>query len=281
MTDKARFRFSRLTIMVLLAAGLSPLAWAQSDSPDPEPADDAAGEQNVLPFADQIIAAYVEALGGEGAITSHSTIHATGTVEDIVKGRTGALDYRNGTGNRMFMKVEFPDETLAAGCDGEISWTINPTLGPIIFGPPSERNAFNFDLHRAVHYDRHFESMESVARVTFDGKPCYKVRIFDREGRGFHQYFDVETGLKAGTERVTRLEKGDITEAEIFRSWKEFDGVKVPTRTFTRISGQGRNDELIQVVNYNTVEFDSLTDEDFALPEVVAEAAQEKQRAGD
>lgn len=227
-----------------------------------------------LPSAQEIIADYVEALGGEEAITSHQTMHATGTVEDMTKGRTGALDYRIGTGQRMFMKVEFPDETLAAGCTGDVAWRVHPAVGPIIFGAPDERNAFNFDMHRAANYDKHFQSMQTIGRVVFDGRPCYKLRIFDNIDRGFHEYFDVETGLKAGVEKITEYEKGDMTSAEILRDYKEFDGVMVPTRAFTRLTGQGKQNELIQIVTYEEVSFDTLSDEDFEMPDAVKQAAE-------
>lgn len=226
-------------------------------------------EQAFLPSFQQVLRNHVNARGGPEAILEKETLIARGTYDTFDDGRTAIVEYRAGTDMRQFMKIEFPGEMLLAGCDGEERWRITPEMGALVMGPPEGRTRMNYDIHRDLRYTSYFPNIEVIGLAIFDDRECYEVRMTGRSGRsGLMEYYDVETGLRAGSKKTIRLESGLGEEMEVLRNWKEVDGVKYPMTQLTYIRRPGRLEPvLLTRLNFDSLKWNTLNDEHFAVPE--------------
>jgi len=225
--------------------------------------------QQMLPTAEEVIDRHIEARGGYEAIEEKTTLSAKGTYETFDDGRTAVVEYRSATGLRQYMRVEFSGERLIAGCDGEERWRITPQFGAIILGPPTGRNKRNYDLHRDLRYHRYFPRLEVSGITLFDDRECYEVRLTGRAGReGLREYFDVKTGLKAGSRKSIALSDGLGDEIEVYRDWEDVDGVKMPMTQMTLVRTPGQaSPKLLTRLRFETLEWNTLDDDSFEIPE--------------
>ena len=80
-----------------------------------------------LPTPQQLVAKYVEAIGGEKAIRATTSMYTTGTMEMGAMGMSGAVEISVKAPNRMLMRMELPSiGVITTGFDGEVAWMDNP-----------------------------------------------------------------------------------------------------------------------------------------------------------
>ena len=76
-------------------------------------------------------------------------------------------------------------------------------------------------------------------------------------------YFDAETGLIAGMEATAVTNMGEITSVTEMQEYKEFGGIKYPTKTVIKTMGQQ------QILTLDSIVVDELEEGVFDLPEQI------------
>ena len=99
---------------------------------------------------------------------------------------------------------------FAEGYDGEVGWDLQPMMGPSLAeGFTLQQRKAAYDLAR--YAPELFEKIETVARESYEGKDCYKLRLLlkrfesddpdiadekkSKDYREYVEYFDVESGF--------------------------------------------------------------------------------------
>ncbi len=217
-----------------------------------------------VPAARQVVDRYVEALGGEAAIRAHETMVMTGSMEMVGQGMSAEMKIMAMAPNKMKMEITIPGlGNIQSGFDGEVGWSLNPMTGPMVLeGKELTQAMRQADFYSALHGEHLYQSMTNSGQVDFEGKPCWKLDLVTASGDAVTEYFNVETGLIDGMTQTQETQMGEVTVTTVTSDYKEFDGVKAPTRMAATM-GPGMEQAFV----INSIAFDGVTEADFALPD--------------
>jgi hypothetical protein len=102
--------------------------------------------------------------------------------------------------------------------------------------------------------------MKTVEKTTFDGRPCYKVSLIRKDGSEDFDFYDVESGLKAGAIGTRESQMGPMSVTQVTTDYQKFAGLLVPTTLKQTAMG------VDQVLKLTTIEFDNVPPSTFDLP---------------
>jgi hypothetical protein len=218
-----------------------------------------------LPSPQQIIERYVEASGGEKAIRSTQSMHATGRMEMPAMGMTAQVQVSTSAPDRLLMVMDLPNVgALRSGFDGTVGWMENPMTGPMLLeGDQLGDLMRQADFYVDLRYAELYPTMETVAKEEFAGQPAYKVRLVDSDGKETIEYFSVDSGLKLGFEGEQTSEMGTVYVTTELSDYKEVEGRTVPMTQTSKMMGM----EMKMVLE--TVVFDQVDPSVYALPETI------------
>ncbi|MEO8076844.1 MAG: hypothetical protein ABI818_10970 [Acidobacteriota bacterium] len=216
-----------------------------------------------MPSARSIIDRHVAAVGGRQAILSHSSSHAVGTMTIPGSGISGALDIYSAKPNKSLTKINLGGiGEMLEGFDGTVGWGVNPVTGAMLAqGKELEERMFDAAFYSDLQENGRYASMKTVEKTTFEGRPCYKLSLVKKDGSEDFDYYDVETGLKAGATATREMQQmGPAVVTQIHSEYKKFGGVLVPT--VMKQSAMG----VQQVITITSVEFDNVPPAAFEPP---------------
>jgi hypothetical protein len=253
-------------VLAPLLAGsvaLDAQAPAPAQAPKPPAAEAKAPEPAAkLPSARSIIDRYITAIGGRKAILSHSSSHATGTMSVPGSGMTGTLDIYGAKPNKSLVKITIGGiGEVLEGFDGKIGWSISPMTGPrLTEGKELEEKMFDADFYSDLHEEGRYTSMTTVDKVTFEGRSCYKISLIRKSGAEDFDFYDVETGLKAGAIGNRESQMGKMNVTQVHSDYKKFGGLLVPTTLKQSAMG------VQQILTLTSIEFDKVDPSVFVPP---------------
>ncbi len=233
-------RISRLSAAVALAVLPAATAYAQD-----------------LPTAADVVARYVEAIGGRAAIESYTSLRSTGVVEVVGQGLVGDLEVYMAAPDKAVHTVSFSAVGVETrvGYDGEVGWSIDTMMGErLLTGGELEQLVNESDFYSDLHDPSRFSQMETVGSEEFDGKSAHKVKLVYQSGQERFEYFDAETGLMIGVEGVQDTMMGSINVVTYLRDYRDFGGVLRPAVMLQEM-GPGQSLQLtVEMVEYDTVD---------------------------
>lgn len=253
-------RSAALALASALAAAPAVLA-GQTPQAQPAPAPEAAKSAE-LPSARSIIDRHVRAIGGRKAILSHTSLHATGTMTVAGSGITGVLHVYGAKPNKSLVKIGLGGiGELLEGFDGTTGWTLNPVTGPMLAqGKELEEKKFDADFYSDLHESGRYVSMKTVEKTTFEGRPCYKLSLVRKNGDEDFDYYDVETGLKAGATGTRESPMGPLSLTQTHSDYRKFGDLLISTTMNQTAMG------VQQVLTITMVEFDNVPPSMFEPP---------------
>jgi hypothetical protein len=198
----------------------------------------AGAAAQAAPTARQIIDRYVAATGGRAHLTAFNTRHQVAEMSIAAAGMTMNVETFQARPNKIFTRVEMPGMgSMTMGYDGTTAWANNPMQGPrVLAGPELAQVLQQADFDAALDPSRSFPTMEVVGGGDVGGVPCWRVRMVHSSGRELQNCFDKESGLLLGSTVHTASDMGEIEANVVYADYREFDGVKFPTRV-TMIAG--------------------------------------------
>ena len=188
-----------------------------------------------LPGVDQILAKYVEALGGEQAIQKVTSRVITGT-EDIPTG-PGGVNPTPGKIERyqkapnLLLNVLHPGKaTLSNGFDGKVSWA-QDAKGRV--GQPVKleqlRAARNADFYEPLHLKQEYTQMKVDGIEKVNNREAYVVIGTPQENIPERLYFDKQTGLLLRKSTVVPTTAGNSPFQVDYDDYRDTgSGVKYP-----------------------------------------------------
>ena len=244
-------------------------AWAQGTAAPPaappaaaqqKPADTAA-----LPSAQSIIDKHIEAIGGRKALQAHSSVAVKGTLSIPANGMSGAVEMYAARPNKSFTKTTVAGiGDISEGFDGTTAWSMSPMTGPMLAtGEELAQRAFNSNFDRTLGMADAYESMKTIEKTTFDGRPAYKLELKRKGGGTDIEFYDVASGFKSGSVVEVKNQMGTITAESTLSEYKKFGDIMQPTVIKQVASGTQI------VLTFTEMEYDKVDPAVFELPAAI------------
>lgn len=235
----------------------------------------AAQTTGKLPAPSEVLDRYVEVTGGREALLRHKSMTIHGHLEVPARKieRDGVSYTKDG---KVLQKVFLPGgKEDASGYDGQTAWDLGPDGKAVIHeGDEVKTVARDADMYYHLQVMKYFKSMEVVDVKEFSGRACYHLKGINNWGKVNEQFYDKENGLLVGYAFNTAWRGGEGDATETFEEYKDFGGVRMPTKTTHREGGG------IAIFRITSVTYDDVADEVFALPEAVKNALAAKKTGG-
>ncbi len=243
------------------------------EAPDEDAQNEASKEP--LPTALEVFNRHIEARGGREALLSKTSLKMIGSMQDIVQNSFAPIEVYAKAPNIKLLRAKFGTVGVRAqGYTGEYRWTYADVSSPTIYEGLSPEVASNFDFYRDLNYARYYPGIEVVRKEIFAGVDCWRVKLITPAKRIAFEFFNVETGIKMGTE--TPEDRRTTAIIEEWRNWEDVDGVLVSRGYTTYRKSPDDSREALQIVNFRTIEWNTVTDEDLSPPEAVLQGYQEQ-----
>ena len=260
MVSRLRALGSALALPGIFIVGVSIAAQSAQAPPAQKPADTAA-----LPSAQSILDRHLEAIGGREALKKHTSVHVTGTMNVPANGMSGAVETFAARPNKQLVKITLAGigETFR-GFDGKHAWSNDPITGPnLATGKELEERTLDADFDSNLNVSTRYTAMKTLEKTTFDGRECYKVSMTRKDGVEDIDFYDVSTGLKAGSINSRESSMGKITGTTTLREYKKFGDIQQPT--VIKQSAMGA--EFIMTIS--SIEYDKVDPAVFELPAAI------------
>ena len=218
-----------------------------------------------LPNARDVINKYVKAIGGRDAILAHTSMHGTGTVSVPAQGMNGTIEVFGAAPNLQVIKITMPGiGDITEGFDGTHGWSVSAMTGPALkVGKELDQVKLDADFYSDLRDPKTYPEVKTVEKVTFDGRPCYKIELSRIDGSKDFDYYDVTTGLRAGVEGTRETQMGPVTQTSIEGGYKKFGKLMQPTLLTTKAMG------VEQRITLDTVEYDTVQPSAFEAPAAI------------
>ncbi len=253
----------------LIAAVLSADASAQLPAParPPKTSADApkATAQPALPAARVIVDRHLAAIGGREAVLSHSSTVAKGKLSMPKAGMEGSLEVYGAKPNKSLLKITLGGVgEVTEGFDGVRGWSFSPMTGPMLLdGKQLEEKRFDSEFHSELRDKDRYVSMTTMEQTDFEGRPCYKVKFVRKSGGEDIEFYDVATGLKAGSITTRETHMGTVTGTTVEADYRKFGNLLQPTTIKSQIG------LVEQVITITSVEYDTVPASVFEMPPAI------------
>jgi len=216
-----------------------------------------------LPDAREIINRHIKAIGGREAILAHKSMHAVGMLSVPAQGLGGPVEiFHAAEPNRMRMKFTVSGiGDIAEGFDGSHGWSMSPMTGPMLkVGKELTQAKLDSDFYSDLRDPKTYLEVKTVEKTTFDGRPCYKVSLKRIDGVADFDFYDVATGLRAGSINTRETQMGVITMTSIEGDYKKSGKLMQAMSVTQQVMG------IEQKITLTMVEYDNVPASAFEPP---------------
>jgi hypothetical protein len=232
---------------------------ADTPAAPPKPAADAK-----LPPAKEIIAKYVQAIGGKEAILKYTAMRAKGTFELSSQGQNsaGELEVLRAKPNKQVVKINIQGTgQIVAGFDGKTGWLIVPGAGPMLLqGTMLDQARDDAVFYNQLHEESNYRSLETAALTQFDGQECYQLKLVSKSGREVTEFYDVKTRLLAGYKAMQESLQASLEVTGRLFDYKKFGDWLQPTRLAQKMPG------IDQTITISSISYEPIPDREFEPP---------------
>ena len=196
----------------------------------------AVDKSGSLPTVDELLAKYVEAIGGAAAVKAKTTRVVKGTLDVVGKMRGGSFETYEQAPNKMVTITNAQPLGLSKiGFNGRTGWSRTSA------GVRMLKGAELAALQREANFYSFLTMKDDYAKITLAGKSKIgyrEVYVLDLQppiGSVERLYLDVQTYLPV---RVNTVSNSEAVEVYL-DDWREVDGVKYPfslSQTFSKLT---------------------------------------------
>jgi protocatechuate 3,4-dioxygenase beta subunit len=215
-----------------------------------------------LPDADSLFERAIEARGGREAILARHALHLRSKIELPTPHLSGTTESWAKTPNlsRSVLRLE-NGVVIEQGFDGQVGWVIGPQGNKLRKDPIDiETLKRSQNINEELYYKDNFKTRRTVEKTLFeDGRAVYRVEAKPPLGPPVTKYFEVETGLPAGTDYEDHSGPSPILVKTRYSDFR-----RVGDLVFAHhLVSEGTN---LVVLNMELVEFDPKELPSFELP---------------
>lgn len=239
------------TVITLLASGATAMAQDKANAK--------------LPPAKDVIAKFVQAIGGKEAILKQNSQRIKGKWELAGVGQGGDFELLRAKPNKQVLRVKLGDQgQIVNGYDGKVGWMLSPFAGPMLLeGKMLDQASEEAEFYNILHEEKNFKSMETAGASQFDGKEAIELKLVTKSGREIREFYDAKTSLLIGTKAVHESPQGPNELTITFHDYKKMGEILQSSRFV--VKGEG----FEQVLTISSVEDNSVPEKEFDLPEEI------------
>ena len=191
-----------------------------------------------LPSAEDVIARYIRAIGGDAAIGNLKTRTSRGTettINRMTPPQTLSVEILQAAPDKSLIARNDPRGATLEGFDGSKGWTKDARGKREASGRELADMKRRADFFRYLKVRESYPQMRVLAKEKVRDKEAYVVGATSRDDSREKLYFDVETGLLVRQFVAFKTAFGSIPEVTDFDDYREVSGVKLPfTVTWSR-----------------------------------------------
>jgi hypothetical protein len=218
-----------------------------------------------LPKAEEVMAKYIEALGGKEALEKIHNRVTKATVAMPDQGITLEVTTYAAEPNKSYVVLESEMMgRIEQGTDGKVSWSKHPMMGGarILEGAEREQSLQRAIFHDKLQWRKLYKKVECQGIESVDGKDCYKLLATPETGNPETWYFAKDSRLLVKTQAKVSTPMGEMQIESAESDWKKVDGVLIAHKMTITTPMGGR------VMTVNSVEHNvDLPKDRFDLPE--------------
>lgn len=188
-----------------------------------------------MPTVKEILAKYVQAIGGKQANEKIKSRMSKGTVELSPMGIKGTFENYAAAPNKSIARVNLAGiGELVEGFDGTTAWSINPIQGNRDKqGEELAQSKLNSNFNRETNLDKIYPKMElkGIEKVGVDDAYVVVATPANLPEETF--YFDTKSGLLVRQDSTSITPEGKMPGKTFLEDYREVDGVKIPFKTRT------------------------------------------------
>jgi len=188
-----------------------------------------ANAQAALPTVGEVLAKYVDGLGGKAAIEKLHTRHWKGTLE-LPDGTTATLNYYAKAPNKRRYTIEIQGAILAEqSFNGTTGWSNSTRDGLRDLDAselPTER--LLADFYSPLNIRKSYTDLVVKGREVVRGAEAYVVEGKQTDGKPRVMYFDVKSGLMVRFVVERDSPDGPLRTDNYLEDYRPVDGVMVP-----------------------------------------------------
>jgi hypothetical protein len=257
--------FVRATVALVFVAALCQGTFAQLPAPARPPKTAPAAQEAppaALPEALSVLERHEKAIGGREAVRRLSSVYAKGTMSMPSVGLSGPIELFTARPNKMVMKITLPGVgDVAQGYDGKHGWNVDPMTGPMLIdGKQLEERRFDSEFPSERKFQERYSSMKTIERTEFDGRQCYKLQLVRKTGGEDIEFYDVATGLKAGSILTRESHMGAMTATMVETDYRKFGDLLQATTIRNQVG------PIQQLITITTIEYDAVPASAFEMP---------------
>jgi outer membrane lipoprotein-sorting protein len=230
--------------------------------------------------ADEIIAKYVEAIGGRKKLDSVNTMKSSGKLV-MGGGIEAPLVIENKRPDKVRFEFTFQGMTGTQAFDGTVGWFVMPFMGKPDPEKMSDdqlkamREQAEFDPNPLIDYAKKGHKAELIGKDDVDGTDAYKIKLTREDGSVEYHYFDAEYFIPLKVEGKREFQGTEIEYSVTFGDYKEVDGMMIAHKVMPQ-GGMGGT------LTFEDVELNVPIDEArFRMPEVKRDDAEKKADEGE
>jgi hypothetical protein len=227
----------------------------------PEPAPAPATAPTQPPRAADIFRRSVEAIGGEAAIRSHTSMRVRGTIASPGMPKPGSMEILMLAPNRFLTVIDMGQlGRMEQGFDGTVGWSRNPMMGAqLLKGATLEELRRQSDFYKELDPGKLWDKALTKGQTEFAGRPCWEIEVEGDLGSG-SLFYDCADGLARGMRLTVDTPLGKVPTETRMLEYKAFDGLKIASRT--EISAM----TATQTMTVDSVTFEPIEPGVFDLP---------------
>jgi zinc protease len=182
-----------------------------------------------LPTAAEVIAKYVQAVGGKEAVEKLDSMAATGTFE--TQGNKMPLEIAFKFPGKWFFSMKIPGLVpFVQVSNGAQGWIVQPATGHVTPMPEDQLvvTASLIDIRGPVNFDHYFSQLRVLEKSKSEGRHAWLVAGTYKSGIPVRFYFDVESGLLVETDMTVTSPQGTFNLQNYFEDYRAVNGVRTP-----------------------------------------------------
>ena len=212
-----------VALLALSCAGVS-----EAQTPAKKPATPAAP---ALPSADQVVARYIRAVGGEQALRKITSRVMKGTFEIDVPRISGEAEIDMAAPDKFRSLLKIPDAgEIILSYDGKVGWASEPQSGVRdVTGRELEQLRRSSQFQRELRFREIYPEVRVLEKTIEEDRPAWVLEAAPAGGPPEKFYFDAETGLLLRHDSIQSFPDGDVPIEHRYSLYIALDGVQVPT----------------------------------------------------
>jgi len=206
----------------------------------------AGGEKNAtataanLPKAEEIVAKYVEAIGGEKAIAGVGTLVEKGTYTMAGRGVAAQVEIARKAPDLSVTTIVTPHGGMAHGFDGAGGWARFGDHVEGVAGNDLVQEKRWGAIYPGADIASYYKRLQTAGTEKIDGQDAYRVTGWPATGAPEQMYFDEKTGLLVRVTSLADSPLGALPKEVDYGDFREAGGIKVPaTIRIVQLSGTG------------------------------------------